>query len=156
MDSVLNDTPAELTIEQKRAHFWEKQEGLDYWSVPMGMDKLAMPWQAEGETGMRETIVRARSQGKTPLLIDPWKMTDKYFEELDASVVDLMELVWHRKLAPADAAEKARAPWNAAMRGPRVPARARRGGAGERGEGSSARGRAGAAARSARHGSAAL
>jgi hypothetical protein len=59
------------TLEEKEAAFWEAQEKLTAWKIPFGLNRNRMPWLADGQTGLGVAMARCRSQGKTPLIVDP-------------------------------------------------------------------------------------
>lgn len=62
-------TPEERQLKQKAA-YWERQESMVCWQVPLGLNRDQMPWLVDGETGLSVAIERARGMGKTPLLVD--------------------------------------------------------------------------------------
>ena len=73
--------PTPMTDEEKEAAFWNKQEAMLTWNVPFGFDKARMPWLKDGATGLSAAFARARTQEKTPLVVD-----NSYEAQVDAFV----------------------------------------------------------------------
>lgn len=76
------------------AAFWEEQDFLPFWSVPMAHG-VSMPWLKAHERGLLVGIDRARAHGKTVLLIDntPDKLIDIFYQYQTAQVIEAKQLV---------------------------------------------------------------
>ena len=85
VEEALSNERSRLSVGRIELEFWEKQAELSCWKVPFLRDLSRMPFLPPGMTGMDCAIARARSMGKTPLLLDTTdkKIVDAHIMKLD-------------------------------------------------------------------------
>ena len=86
-------------MEAARTAFWTAQEARACWSVPISTDARTMPWLGPKERGLLVAVERARSAGKTPLLVDNSrdKVVDTYYAYQSVQVLECKKMFMDEK-----------------------------------------------------------